>query len=94
MPHTEWPTANLSIKTLARCLGFDWRDSDASGAASIAWFDDYTRTRDSSIRRRILDYNEDDVRASAVVLDGLRALPVSGPPAWPPPLRVGVMDRG
>jgi predicted RecB family nuclease len=94
MPHTEWPTANLSIKTLARRLGFDWRDTDASGAASIAWFNEYARTRDPTIKRRILDYNEDDVRASAVVLDGLRALPISGPPTWPPPLHDSVLDRG
>lgn len=84
MPHTEWPTPNLSIKTLARSLGFDWRDCDASGAASIAWFNEYVKMRDPSIRRRILDYNEDDVRASAVVLDALRSLRVSGGPSWPP----------
>ncbi len=84
MPNTEWPTSNLSIKTLARSLGFTWRHVDASGAASIAWFDEYVRTREPSVKHRILSYNEDDVRASAVVLDGLRALPVSGPPIWPP----------
>lgn len=86
VPHTEWPTSNLSIKTLARHLGFDWRALDASGAASIAWFNEYLNHGDLSVKRRILAYNEDDVRASAVVLDGLRALPVSGPPVWPPTL--------
>ena len=85
MPHTEWPTSNLSIKTLARHLGFDWRDADASGAASIAWFDEYLKTSSADLKGRILAYNEDDVEASAVVLDGLRALPVKGPPSWPPP---------
>lgn len=84
MPHTEWPTPNLSIKTLARSLGFDWRDVDASGAASIAWFNEYVTTGDPAVKQRILSYNEDDVRASAVVLDGLRKLPVTGPPEWPP----------
>jgi predicted RecB family nuclease len=88
MPHTEWPTHDLSIKTLARSLGFEWRDADASGAASIAWFNEYAATQDADIKRRILDYNEDDVRASAVVLDGLRGLGVSAPPTWPPPLHV------
>ena len=84
MPYTEWPTRNLSIKTLARHLGFEWGDKDASGANSIAWFDEYAKTRDPAVRQRILDYNADDVRASAVVLDGLRALSASGPIAWPP----------
>lgn len=84
MPHTEWPTPNLSIKTLARHLGFDWRDAHASGAASIAWFDEYRRTGDPAVKQRILTYNHDDVIASRVVLDGLRSFPVLGPPAWPP----------
>ena len=32
---TEWPTRDHSIKTLARFLGFNWRDTDPSGAASM-----------------------------------------------------------
>jgi predicted RecB family nuclease len=83
MPNTEWPTRNLSIKTLARFLGFDWRDVDASGASSIAWYDDWVRTGDPAIRNRIVDYNTDDVFASAVVLDGLIGLPVRDAPEWP-----------
>lgn len=82
MPNTEWPTRNLSIKTLARWLGFEWSDVDASGSNSIAWFDSYCRTRDPAIRRRIEIYNRDDVIASAVLFDGLIALPVSDGPAW------------
>jgi uncharacterized protein len=82
-PHTEWPTNNHSIKTLARYQGFEWRDTDASGAASIAWFHDYLETQDPAVKNRILAYNEDDVRASAAVLDGLRVLPVASAPAWP-----------
>lgn len=76
MPKTEWPLRNLSIKTIARHLGFDWRDEHASGAASIAWYDDYRRTGDPAIRDRIEIYNHDDVLASLAVLDGLIALPV------------------
>lgn len=83
MPDTEWPTRNVSIKTLAKSLGFRWRDAEAGGAASIAWFADYQETGDPAVRRRIVEYNHDDVIASAVLLDGLRALPVQGRPAWP-----------
>ena len=35
---TEWPTWDFSIKTLAKYLGFSWRDTHPSGAASIEWF--------------------------------------------------------
>ena len=71
---TEWPTRDHSIKTLAKFLGFNWRDTDPSGAASIEWFDRWTRTGDATIKQRILDYNEDDCLATRVVLDGIRAL--------------------
>lgn len=71
---TMWPTRDHSIKTLARFLGFQWRDTDPSGAASIEWFDQWVKTGDPTIRQRILDYNEDDCRATRVLLDGIRGL--------------------
>ena len=71
---TEWPTRDHSIKTLAKFLGFRWRDTNPSGAASIEWFDRWTQTGDATIKQRILDYNEDDCLATRVVLDGIRAL--------------------
>jgi predicted RecB family nuclease len=71
---TEWPTRDYSIKTLARYLGFVWRDTHPSGAASIEWFDRWCREQDPQIRQQILDYNEDDCRATRVLLDGIRLL--------------------
>jgi predicted RecB family nuclease len=69
-----WPTYSLSLKTLARFLGFKWRDADPSGAGSIQWFHEWVETGDDSIRRRILEYNEDDCRATRVLVDALRKL--------------------
>jgi predicted RecB family nuclease len=74
MKATEWPTSDRSIKTLAKNLGFSWRDTNPSGAASIEWFDRWVRERDPTMKSRILDYNEDDCRATRVLLDGIRAL--------------------
>lgn len=71
---TEWPTRDHSIKTLAKYVGFAWRDPHPSGAASIEWFDRWTRTGDPTVKQRILDYNEDDCRATRVVLDAVRSL--------------------
>jgi predicted RecB family nuclease len=73
---TEWPTWDFSIKTLAKYLGFTWRDSHPSGAASIEWFHRWIGSADPAIRQRILDYNEDDCRATRVLRDALEALPV------------------
>ena len=64
---TEWPTHDYSLKTLARYLGFDWQDTDPSGASSIEWFHKWTDTGNESIRQRILTYNEDDCRATRVL---------------------------
>jgi predicted RecB family nuclease len=75
---TEWPTRDYGLKTLAAYLGFDWRDKHPSGAASIEWFDSWVRDRDPAVRQRILDYNEDDCRATRVLLDGIRALAAGG----------------
>jgi predicted RecB family nuclease len=71
---TEWPTRDHSIKTLAKYLGFTWRDTRPSGAASVEWFDRWCRERKPEIQQRILDYNEDDCRATRVLLDGIRSL--------------------
>lgn len=73
---TEWPTRDYSIKTLARYLGFNWRDIHPSGAASIEWFHRWVEGNDAAIRERILQYNEDDCRATRVLLDGIRQLRV------------------
>jgi predicted RecB family nuclease len=69
---TEWPTHDYSIKTLATYLGFRWRDSHPSGAASIEWYDRWVHEGSRSIKERILKYNEDDCRATRVLLDGIR----------------------
>ncbi len=71
---TEWPTLDFSIKTLAKLLGFNWRDTEPSGAASIEWYHRWVETGDPTLRARLLDYNEDDCRATRVLLDGLRTL--------------------
>ena len=71
---TEWPTRDFSIKTLAQYLDFKWKDPHPSGAASIEWFYRWTESGDPKIRERILEYNEDDCRATRVLLDGIRRL--------------------
>jgi len=71
---TMWPTRDHSIKTLAKFLGFQWRDTNPSGAASIEWFDQWIRTGNPAIRQRIVDYNQDDCVATRVLLDGIKGL--------------------
>ncbi len=70
--HTDWPTYNYSVKTLAQHLGFRWRDDNPSGAASIQWFNQWCDTKDGKVLQRILDYNEDDCLAMVVLKDRLQ----------------------
>jgi len=70
----EWPTRDLSIKTLATYMGFEWRDPDPSGAASIEWYHRWIDSRDIRIKQRILNYNEDDCLAMRVLTDAVRSM--------------------
>jgi predicted RecB family nuclease len=71
---TEWPTNDHSIKTLAKSVGFNWRDTHPSGAASVRWFDEWAKSGDPKMKQRILDYNEDDCVATRWILDRIRGL--------------------
>jgi len=70
----EFPTNNKSVKTLAKFFGFEWRDEDPSGAASIEWFSRFLESGDEGLRERFLQYNEDDCRAMLVLLGGIEVL--------------------
>ncbi|MFA5196840.1 MAG: TM0106 family RecB-like putative nuclease [Patescibacteria group bacterium] len=71
---TDWPLSSYGIKAIAVYLGFSWRDKDPSGANSIEWFNNYLKTKDKKDLQRILDYNEDDCKATMVVKDGIEKL--------------------
>jgi predicted RecB family nuclease len=56
------------LKTIAPVAGFRWRDAEASGENSMRWYRhavgmDSTQPNDGQ-RIRLLEYNEDDVRAT------------------------------
>ncbi|TWS21633.1 TM0106 family RecB-like putative nuclease [Tsukamurella asaccharolytica] len=60
------------LKKVAPVAGFQWRDAEAGGEASMLWYrvgvgiDAGFADEDRAVQRqRILDYNEDDVRATA-----------------------------
>ncbi|HZO93282.1 MAG TPA: TM0106 family RecB-like putative nuclease [Candidatus Baltobacteraceae bacterium] len=73
---SEWPTVDHSIKTLASYLGFAWRDPHPSGAASIQWYESHLEGAQDA-KQRILDYNEDDCRATRILIDALRTMRVA-----------------
>ncbi|MFH1896362.1 MAG: TM0106 family RecB-like putative nuclease [bacterium] len=63
----DWPLSSYSLKEIASYLGFKWRDESPSGAESIIWYHEYLRSKDEKVLQRILDYNEDDCKATMVI---------------------------
>lgn len=61
----------LGLKVVAtRGAGFAWRDEDPGGLQSITWLEQ-VRAGDSHVKQRVLEYNEDDVRATLALRNWL-----------------------
>lgn len=58
------PVESYSLKAMARWLGFEWRDPRANGAQCICWYNEWLETADRDRLAWIVDYNEDDCRAT------------------------------
>jgi len=61
-----FPLYFYSIKDLAksRFINFKWRHQKAGGGQSVFWYDQWLATGDRTILEDIVNYNEDDVRAT------------------------------
>lgn len=64
-----FPVYSNSLKNVARSLGFEWVDSDASGIKSIEWRRQWEENRDLKTKDRLIAYNRDDCAALQVVHD-------------------------
>ncbi|MEN0069525.1 MAG: TM0106 family RecB-like putative nuclease [Propionicimonas sp.] len=76
-------TEGLGLKVVASLgAGFAWRDADPGGLNSMRWFDEAVGGEPAEqrerARTRVLEYNEDDVRATQRVRDWLRSLDAPG----------------
>ncbi len=67
------PVMSNSLKEVGKMLGYKWRGM-ASAQESIVLYFQYLDSKDRSVLQRIIDYNEDDVRATKVVKDYLAGL--------------------
>ena len=72
------PLYFYSLKDAAKYLGYKWDDSEAGGAESVVWYNDWLDKKDlpdrqagDAILKRILKYNEDDVRATLLIKEWL-----------------------
>ncbi len=63
------PTESYTLKTVARWLGFEWRNPEANGSQSILWYDKWLETGDRTLLDAIAQYNEDDCLATRHLKD-------------------------
>ncbi len=63
------PVESYALKSIARWLGFEWRDPEANGSQCIYWYDQWLETGDRTFLDAIQRYNEDDCRATHHVKD-------------------------
>jgi predicted RecB family nuclease len=72
---TQIQTAGpAGLKVLATAAGFSWRDEAPSGEASMGWYEEAVggdEGLEAAARRRLLEYNEDDCRATRALRDWL-----------------------
>lgn len=61
----------LGLKvTATKGAGFSWRDEDPGGLQSISWLEQ-VRDGEQDLKQRVLEYNEDDVRATLALREWL-----------------------
>jgi uncharacterized protein len=68
-----FPLSFYSLKDVAKYLGFHWRTSEASGMDSISWYEDWLQHGKQEDLERIVQYNEDDVRATWHIVEWARS---------------------
>lgn len=66
-----YPLYFYGLKFICKFLGFSWRGDIHSGGESIEWFERWLKEGNETVLRQIIDYNEDDVRATAFLKDWL-----------------------
>src|SRR3989344_437004 len=72
------PLYFYGLKDVARYLGYKWDNPEAGGAESVVWYNDWLDKKDlpdrqagDAILKKILKYNEDDVRATLLIKEWL-----------------------
>lgn len=73
--HFYFPVYSNSLKDIASFLGFKWTEPQASGIQSIIWRDQWTVSRDRSLKSKLMRYNREDCQALKILCDFIRSAP-------------------
>lgn len=71
--HVALPLFSYSLKSVARYYGFNWR-TKLDGWRACKYFQLWLSTKEPSLLETVLKYNEDDVRATLLLVERLRSM--------------------
>jgi predicted RecB family nuclease len=66
-----FPTYSNGLKDVARRLGFEWSESEASGRQALIWRAQWETNRNPTLKRRLIDYNQEDCQAMQRVAEAI-----------------------
>jgi len=69
--YVYFPVYTNSLKDIAKFLGFDWTEKNASGIQSVVWRRNWELTGSSAFKNKLLNYNMEDCAALKKVADFL-----------------------
>jgi predicted RecB family nuclease len=61
------PLYFYTLKDIAKFFGYMWSAKDAGGAESVVWYNQWLDTQNKDLLKKLMRYNEDDVRATLLV---------------------------
>jgi len=90
-----FPTYSNGLKDVARRLGFEWSESEASGRQALIWRAQWETTRDPTLKRRLIAYNQEDCQAVQRVAEVIANICSEGPSKTAEAISVNVstLDR-
>jgi predicted RecB family nuclease len=74
-----FPCYSNGLKDISRFLGFEWSEPNASGVQTILWREKWQKSKQSSLKDRLITYNSEDCEAVYRVMDSLTNLATSNP---------------
>ena len=70
-----FPLKSYSLKSIANFFGYEYRHPDLDGfTVALEYMSNYQRTKDKKLLRRLLEYNEDDIRSLPWMLDKISSV--------------------
>ena len=61
--HIYFPTYSNSLKEIAKYMGFQWSETNASGLHALMWRSEWECAQDARLKQKLVTYNAEDCEA-------------------------------